>query len=180
MALATPAPPAKTPYQQITEIPIGGEAWGYYTIDSAAHRLYLSHSTKVMVVDLKKNAVVAEIPDTPGVHGFVAVPELGRGFSTNGKESKASVVDLTTLQTITKIETGENPDALVYDPGRSEVYVFNHTGNSATVIDATARVVSTIPLGGSPEFAAVDRAAGRVLATLRTRMKYIRDRYREA
>ena len=85
----------KTPYKQITEIPIGGEGgWDILTIDSAAHRLYLSHSTKVMVVDLKKNAVVGEIPDTPGVHGFVAVPELGRGFSTNGKESKASVVDL--------------------------------------------------------------------------------------
>ena len=169
LALATTAAAAtKTPYKQITEIPIGGEGgWDILTIDSAAHRLYLSHSTKVMVVDLKKKAVVAEIPDTPGVHGFVTVPELGRGFSTNGKESKASVVDLRTLQTITKVETGANPDALVYDPGRSEVYVFNHTGNSATVIDArTARVVSTIPLGGSPEFAAVDRAAGRVYCNI--------------
>ncbi len=159
---------AGRPYRFLKEIPIGGEGgWDILTIDSAAYRLYLSHSTKVIVVDLKKNAVVAEILDTPGVHGFVAVPELGRGFSTNGKESKASVVNLTTLQTITKIETGENPDALVYDPGRGEVYVFNHAGNSATVIDAkTAKVVSTIPLGGSPEFAAVDRAAGRVYCNI--------------
>src|SRR5205807_2260472 len=38
-----------------------------------------------------------------------------------------------------------------------EGYVFNHTGNSATVIDAkAATVISTIPLDGNPEFAAAD------------------------
>ena len=159
---------ADGPYKFITEIPIGGEGgWDILTVDSHAHRLYLSHATKVVVVDLTKNAVAGEITDTPGVHGFVVAPELERGFSSNGKESKASVVDLKTLKTISKVETGENPDAMVYDPRRSEVYVFNHTGKSATVIDAkTSKVVSTIPLDGSPEFAAVDSAAGRVYCNL--------------
>src|SRR6266436_3276896 len=143
-------------YKFVTEIPIGGEGgWDILTIDSAAQRLYLSHATKVVVVDLNKNAVTGEIADTPGVHGFVAVPELKRGFSSNGKENKASVVDLTTLKTISKIDTGESPDALVYEPLRGEVYVFNHKGNSATAVHAKeAKVVTTIPLGGSPEFAA--------------------------
>ncbi len=155
-------------YQFIREIPIGGEGgWDILTINSPAHRLYLSHATKVVVIDLEKNVVVSEITDTPGVHGFVAIPELGRGFSTNGKESKTSVVDLKTLKTISKVTTGENPDALVYEPQHHEVYVFNHTGNSATVIDATnAKVITTIPLGGSPEFAAVDRTAGRVYCNI--------------
>ena len=95
------------------------------------------------------------------------MPELQRGFSSNGKENKSSVVDLKTLKTISKIETGENPDAIAYDPKRGEVYVFNHTGKSATVIDAkTEKVVVTIPLGGSPEFAAVDLAEGRVYVNL--------------
>ena len=41
------------PYQFVTEIPIGGEGgWDILTIDSAASRLYLSHATKVVVVDL--------------------------------------------------------------------------------------------------------------------------------
>ncbi|MGH8093963.1 MAG: YncE family protein [Chthoniobacterales bacterium] len=168
LGLTTTGATNETEYQFVTEIPIGGEGgWDILTIDPAAHRLYLSHATKVIVVDLDKNEVVGEISDTPGVHGFVAIPELGRGFSTNGRESKASVVNLKTLQTINKVATGANPDALVYDPGRAEVYVFNHTGNSATVIDArTAKVLSTIPLGGSPEFAVVDPAAGRVYCNL--------------
>ena len=64
------------PYQLVTEIPIGGEGgWDILTIDSAARRLYLSHATKVVVVDLIKNTVADEIADTPGIHAFVAVPK---------------------------------------------------------------------------------------------------------
>src|SRR5258708_22567699 len=146
----------------------GGEGgWDYVTVDAAARRLYLSHATKVVVVDLSKNAVSGEIGDTPGVHGFIVTPELERGFASNGKESKASIVDLKTLRTISKIETGTNPDALVYEPVRGEVYFFNHSGNSATLVNAkTASIVSTIVLGGSPEFAVADGAAGRVYCNI--------------
>jgi len=159
---------AQDAYRFVTEIPIGGEGgWDILTIDSNAQRLYLSHATKVVVVDLQKNVVAGEIADTPGVHGFVAVPELQRGFSSNGKEAKSSVVDLKTLKTTSKVDTGQSPDAIVYEPKHREVYVFNHTGNSATVIDAkTAKVVATISLDGSPEFAAVDENAGRVYCNI--------------
>ena len=113
---------AEEDYKFLNEIPIGGEGgWDILTVDSAARRLYLSHATKIIVVDLAQNAIAGEITDTPGVHGFVAVPELQRGFSSNGKEAKSSVVDLKTLRTISKIDTGENPDALVYEPRRGEV-----------------------------------------------------------
>lgn len=155
-------------YQSVGEIPIGGAGgWDILTIDPTANRLYLSHATKVVVVDLRKNSVVGEIADTPGVHAFVAVPALQRGFSSNGKEAKASVVDLTTFKTISKIDTGQSPDAIVYEPNHHEVYVFNHSGNSCTVIDAkSSSVVTTIQLGGSPEFAAVDEPAGRIYCSI--------------
>jgi YVTN family beta-propeller protein len=155
-------------YKFLTEIPIGGEGgWDILTIDPAARRLYVSHSTKVVVVDLEKNAVAGEITDTPGVHGFIAVPDTGRGFSTNGKENKSSVVDLTTLKTVSKIDTGANPDAFAYDGKRGELYIFNHSGDSASVIDAkNAKVIATISLGGSPEFGVSDDAAGRIYCNL--------------
>ena len=155
-------------YQSLPEISIGGEGgWDILTIDDSARRLYLAHATKVVVVDLEKSAVVGEVTDTPGVHAFVAIPELQRGFSSNGKESKSSVVDLKTFKTISKLDTGANPDAIVYEPRHGEVYVFNHTGNSVTVINAKAAAVSaTIPLGGNPEFAVVDETAGRVYCNI--------------
>jgi YVTN family beta-propeller protein len=155
-------------YKLINEIPIGGDGgWDILTIDSPSHRLFLSHGTKVIVVDIEKNTIVGEIADTPGVHAFLAVPELKRGFSSNGKENKSSVVDLTTLKTIQKVDTGESPDAIVYEPKKGEVYVFNHRGNSVTVIEAaTAKVVSTIQLGGNPEFAVADPKASRIYCNL--------------
>jgi DNA-binding beta-propeller fold protein YncE len=166
--LALSSVTASEPYHFLSEIPIGGEGgWDILTIDSAAERLYLSHATKVVVVDLSANKVVGEIADTPGVHAFVAVPEFNRGFSSNGKENKSSVVDLTTLKTISKIDTGQNPDAIVYDARRKEVYVFNHGGNSATLIDAKeTKLVATISLPGNPEFATVDENAGRVYVNI--------------
>src|SRR5438132_11469777 len=92
---------AEPHYQKIGEIPIGGEGgWDILTVDSAARRLYLSHATKVVMVDLDRNTVAGEIRDTPGVHGFVVAPELELGFSTNGKENKVSVVELKTLATM--------------------------------------------------------------------------------
>jgi hypothetical protein len=71
------------------EIPIRGEGgWDILTIDSAASRLYLAHATKVVVVDLSKNAVAGEIADTPGVHAFAPVPDVQRGFSSNGRRRR--------------------------------------------------------------------------------------------
>src|SRR5947209_9388279 len=151
-------------YKAVAQIPIGGEGgWDILTVDDAARRLYLSHATKVVVVDLEKNGVAGEIADTPGVHEFLPVPEIGRGFSSNGKENKSSVVDLSNLQTVGKIDTGDGPDAMAYDSARHELYIFNHTGKSVTVIDAkTQKPTATIPLPGEPEFGVADSGAGRV------------------
>lgn len=151
-------------YHFLKEIPIGGEGgWDYLSVDPAGHRLYASHATKVVVVDTEKDVVAGEIAETPGVHGFAIAPELGRGFASNGREAKASIVDLKTLKTISKVETGENPDAILYDTAHKEVYTFNGRGHSATVIDAQeGKVVATIPLPGKPEFAVEDPKADRI------------------
>ena len=49
----------------------------------------------------------------------------GAAVASNGGENKASVVDLKTLETITKLDTGGNPDGLCYESGQHEVYLFN-------------------------------------------------------
>ncbi len=160
---------AEDAYKFVTQIPVGGEGgWDIPTIDNESRCLYLAHATKVDVINLEKNTLLGTaITDTPGVHEFLPVHEFLRGFSSNGKESKASVVDLTTLKTVSKLDTGEGPDAMAYEPLRGEVYVFNHKGNSATVIDAkTSTVTATVPLGGTPEFATADSNAHRVYCNL--------------
>src|SRR5947208_13969711 len=113
-------------------------------------------------MDTTTDQIVGEIADTPGVHGAVpAGPD--RVFTSNGRGNTASIVDAKTLQTVSKVETGGNPDFIMYEPKQKEVYTFNGSGKSATVIDAASgKVVATIPLGGKPE-AGVSDGAGRVV-----------------
>src|SRR5438552_16738375 len=155
-------------YKLLKSVPIGGEGgWDYLAIDANARKLYVTHASKIVVVDLAQDKVVGAIADTPGVHGFAIAPELGHGFSSNGTESRVSVIDLKTLKAITKIETGENPDAILYEPARSEVCAFNGRGKSATIIDAKIdKVVATVPLSGKPEFAAADAKSGRIICNI--------------
>src|SRR6266567_8034119 len=151
-------------YHLLKEIPVGGEGgWDYLSVDEANRRLYVSHGTKVVVIDLVREEVAGEIADTPGVHGLAPAPELGRGVTSNGRENKASIIDLKTLQTLSKVDTGENPDGMLFEPGQQQAYLFNGRGQSATVIDMrSGKPVATVPLPGKPEFAAADPKAGRV------------------
>jgi DNA-binding beta-propeller fold protein YncE len=167
LAAASPAR-AQELYKFSKEIAVGGEGgWDYLSIDAPAHRLYVAHATKVVVIDTQAGKVVGEIPDTPGVHGFAIAADLGRGFSSNGRENKVSIVDLKTLKLIQKVDTGENPDAILYEPSRKEIWAFNGRGKSATVIDArSGKVVATIPLEGKPETGQADSKAGKVYVNM--------------
>lgn len=165
---AVVAAAADAPYRLVKEIHIGGDGgWDYITVDSKAHRLYVSHATRIVVVDSDEGTVIGEIPDTTGVHGFALAPDLGRGFSSNGRLNTSTIVDLKTLKPIGSVSTGGNPDAIMYEPSRGEVYTFNGSGRSATVFDArTGNVLATIDLKAKPEAAVADAAANRVFVNL--------------
>lgn len=155
-------------YHLLKEIAVGGpSSCDYISVDEAGRRAYASHGTEVVVIDIDSDTVAGKIANTPRVHGFAIAHDLGRGVASNGGENKASVVDLKTLETITKLDTGSNPDGMLFEPGQQEVYLFNGGSASATVINVKdAKVVTTIPLGGKPEFGAADAAAGRVYNNL--------------
>ena len=92
---------------------------------------------------METDKIVGEIADTPGVHGFVAVPGLKRGFSSNGQENKSSVVELETLKTLSKVPTARILMTLLYEPKSKEVWTFNGRGKSATAFEAgTGKVVA--------------------------------------
>ena len=163
-----PAADKAPAYHLVKEIPIAGDTgWDYLSIDADARRLYVTHGTHIVVVDMDSNAVVGDIADTPGVHGFAVAHGLGKGFSSNGAESKVSIVDLETLATLTKVDTAQGPDAILYEPGREEVYAYDGKAHAATIISATSgKVVATLPLPGKPEFSVADSRAGRVFVNI--------------
>ena len=154
-------------YHQVKRIAVGGEGgWDYLTFDSAAHRLYVGRSTRVIAVDVQQGAVVGEVANTPGVHGIALAPRLHRGFTSNGRDNSVTVFDMKTYKTLARIPVGNGPDAIIYDSAVNRVFTMNGESQDVTAIDAgSLKVVGTMALGGRPEFAVADEQ-GRLFINL--------------
>ena len=74
---------------------------------------------------------------------------------------------LKTRQTLSKVDTAQGPDGMLYNPAQKEAYLFCGRAQSATVVDVKGqKVVATIPLDGRPEFPTVDPKANRIYDNL--------------
>jgi len=153
-----PTAPSASGYHLLKKIEVGGEGgWDYLIVDGAARRLYVSRGTRVMVFDADTGASVGEIPDTPGVHGIAIADDLGRGYTSNGRDGSVTMFELKTLKAISKVKVGTNPDCIMYDLATHRVFAFNRGSSDVTAIDAkTGEVAGLIALGGHPEFATAD------------------------
>jgi YVTN family beta-propeller protein len=138
--------------------PGGGEYFDYITVDSAARRVYLSHGTEFKVIDADKFTEVGTI--TAGFkrnHGVALVPELNRGFVSDGDLAEAVMFDMKTLKVLSHIKTEKDCDSIFYDPATKRVFTFNGDSKNSSVIDpANGTVIQTIALGGAPEQAVMD------------------------
>jgi len=145
-------------YEKVRKIAIGGEGgWDFLEVDAANRRLYVTRGTHVVVVDLDTEKVAGDIPETRGVHGVAFVPDLGRGFTSNGGDSTSTVFDTKTLKTLGKVKANGRPDIIYFEPVSRRVFTFNHGTNDTTAIDpAEMKAIGTLPLGGVPELAVSD------------------------
>jgi YVTN family beta-propeller protein len=150
---------AVSQYSIVNKMHLPGDGgWDYLSVDEAGSRLFISHATMVVVADLKTNQLIATINDTPGVHGIALAEDQNKAFISVGRNASVKVINFKTLEFIADIKiTGQNPDAIMYEPFSQKVFVFNGGSSNATVIDAiTNEVVTTIPLAGKPEFPVSD------------------------
>ena len=165
-SVAAAAPGFKT----LEPIQMGGEArWDYVQMDSAAHRLYVSHGMQTEVIDTETRRVIGTIPNTLGVHGIAIASELGLGYTSNGQDNSVTVFELATLATRARIKVGQNPDAILYVPGQRLLITFNGRSKDLSVIDAVkGELIKTVPVGGKPEFAQLS-STGQVLFNIEDR-----------
>jgi YVTN family beta-propeller protein len=153
------AQPDASHYRIANRIHVEGDGfWDLLAVDNATGRLFLSHGTVVDVVDTRTGKPVATIQDTKGAHGIALARDLNKGFITCGRDSSVAIFDLDSLNVIARVPvTGQNPDAILYEPSTRRVFAFNGGSANATVIDgATNKVIGTIALGGKPELPAMD------------------------
>lgn len=140
----------------------GGEGgWDYVTVDAPNHRLFVTRATHTQAIDTRTGKLLADIPGQVRSHGIALVAKLNRGFITDGGGSGAIMVfDLKTYKVLGRIQTMPDSDGIIYDPGTDLILAVSGDGNSLMTfhpdIDPNNGKVTTIPLGGAPEFLAVD------------------------
>jgi YVTN family beta-propeller protein len=133
--------------------------WDYLAVCPESNRLYVSHGTQVNVLDKITGDSLGVISNTTGVHGIAFIPASGKGYTSNGRLNNVSVFDLKTNAISTQIATGENPDAIMYEPFTKTIITCNGKSKDLSFIDpATNKVIATVPIGGKPETAVSDEA----------------------
>jgi YVTN family beta-propeller protein len=133
--------------------------WDYIAVGPGNNRLYVSHGTQVNILDETTGDSVGVIPNTTGVHGIAFASSLNKGYTSNGRLNTVTVFDLKTNNVLSQIETGQNPDAIMYDEFSKKIITCNGRSKDLSVIDpVTDKVVATIPVGGKPETAVSDNA----------------------
>ncbi len=157
-------------YRLLQRIPVPGDGtWDYVGIDSVNRHVFVSHGPQLEILNADTYKLEGKIiapgadfskPETltgQGIRGGTAAPDLGRGFTSNGRDGSVSIFDLKTLKVISTVKVGENPDGYVYDPATHRGFTFSNRTKAAAAVDiAEAKLAGTVPLGSKPEAAAAD------------------------
>jgi DNA-binding beta-propeller fold protein YncE len=158
-------------YHLIKKIPIPGDGgWDYVAADSDARRLYVSHDTEIVVIDLDTRAIVGKITGGPDMHGAAIASEFGRGFISVSNPGSVVIFDLKTLAKIGEVRVGDDPNGIIYDHFTKRVFTADRGSKRVTAIDAkTGTIAGTIEnLGGRTEHLASDEA-GHVFLNMQDR-----------
>src|SRR5215471_2122725 len=152
---------AQAPAFKVEKYDIKGEGGtDYVTVEPATGRVFVSRSTHMMVVEGATGKVLADIPNTPGVHGAGIATAAGHGFTTNGGDQTVMMFDLKTLTEVKRTKVGPGLDGIMYDEPDDKIILTNHSRpiGTLTAIDPhTGDVVATVELEDTaPEGAAAD------------------------
>jgi hypothetical protein len=149
-------------YHLIKKVPLsaapgGGEYFDYVTVDSASRRVYLSHGAEVKVIDADNFSVLGTISGLKRCHGVAVLPELGKGFITDGDAGNVAVFDLKTLKITGRIKNAPDTDSIIYDPASKLIFTFNGESKNTTAIDPVKEtVVKIVDMGGVVEYPVAD------------------------
>jgi YVTN family beta-propeller protein len=175
ITLASSKANAQKPFAVEAKWIVGGEGgWDYLAVDPATPRLYVTHGTRVEVLDTGTGKVVGSITGLKGTHGVAFDGDGKFGYITDGGANEVVVFDRASLEKVASIPAGTNPDGLVFEPRTKTVWAFNGRSKNVTVIDANKRtVIATIPLPGKPEFPTAD-GSGEVFVNIEDKNEIVR------
>jgi DNA-binding beta-propeller fold protein YncE len=153
-------------------VPLSGPPvrFDYTSLDPTRHTLWISHmdASQLLAFDVVHRRITKTIA-APGVHGVIAVPQIGRVYASATDAREVLTIDSRTGKVLARAPAGQYPDGLAYDPAQRRVFVSDETGGVETVLSAAGRRIATISLGGEAGNVQFDPVTGHVLADVQTR-----------
>lgn len=174
-AAAPAAPPSALPLRNARpDIALPGRAdrFDYVTIDPRRQLLFIAHlgSGMVTIFDLRRERVIGNVTDVPGVHGVLAVAALDEVFATATDRNQLDVISESSGEIVAHAPAGVYPDGMAYAPPEHELFISDEAGHTETVIDTRGdHRIATIPMGGEVGNSQYDPATGRILVAVQTR-----------
>ena len=153
-------------------MPLSGPAvrFDYTSIDPTTRTLWISHmdASQLLAFNVAKRRITKTIA-APGVHGVIAVPQIGRVYASATNAHEVLTINARTGTVLARAPTGEYPDGLAYDPAERHVFASDETGGIETVITASGRRIASISLGGEAGNVQFDPVTDHILADVQTR-----------
>jgi DNA-binding beta-propeller fold protein YncE len=172
LAPRTSAQTSGAALKKVTEFDLpgpGGKRFDYLAIDSDDHYLFSAHlaAGQTYVIDLRKNTVVATVPDTPGVEGIEYIPELKKFYTSNAGDNTIGVVDLRQMKVVKKLPTEKKPDGSTYAAPFHKLYVSDERGKAEAIVDvAKDEIIKTLHFDSETGMPQYDPVARKVYVNL--------------
>jgi DNA-binding beta-propeller fold protein YncE len=182
--------------------PVGDYALGaavnrvdYESIDGGARRLYIAKmgGGQLLVFDLDKNKLAAQLEGFPKVTGVLVAPDLQKVYASvpgagvmrsldvglgmaglSAGHGQVAILDTRNLKEIARLPGGVFPDGIAYDPKDHRIFVSDELGAALTVIDADHnKVIVRIDAGGEVGNVRYDPATDKVYVPVQSHNELI-------
>jgi DNA-binding beta-propeller fold protein YncE len=156
----------------VARVSLSGPAvrFDYTSFDPSTHLLWISHmdASQLLAFEVRTRKIVKTI-SAPGVHGVIAVPQLGRVFASATNAREVLTLNAHTGSVLARAPAGEYPDGLAYDSADRKVFVSDESGGVETVLNAAGRRIATIALGGEAGNVQYDNVTRRIYVDVQSR-----------
>jgi YVTN family beta-propeller protein len=132
--------------RRIATIPLGGDV-GNTQYDARTRRIFANVQTKgdLVAIDPSSDKIVARYP-VPGCksnHGLLIDDDHRRAYIACEENATLVVFDLAKLAVSQTLATGQDPDVLAYDRGRSALYIACESGTLSILSAGEKRLKKT-------------------------------------
>lgn len=149
-----------------------GERFDYLTMDHEDGDFLISAHLGpgiLNIIDVRTNTLVRAIHGLPGITGVVYVPGLHKVYTSDWGEQKIGVVNLRSMEIVTRLPTAAKPNGSTYALPFRKVYVSDTIGKAVAVVDVDEdRIVKTLQFDSETGMPQYDTVAQKVYVNLRS------------